>query len=44
MKNDEIFNDLPNLFGTADDISIVGNVADARDDDKTLRQVMLVCH
>ena len=34
-KIDEIFKDLPNVFGTADDILILGYNADSRDHDRT---------
>ena len=34
-KTDEIFKDLPNVFGIEDDILIVGYNADGRDHDNT---------
>ena len=40
----KIFKGLPNVFGIADDILIVGSNADGRDHDRILRQVMQVCH
>ena len=39
-KVDEIFEDLPNVFGIADDILIVGYDDYSRDYDRSLRQVM----
>ena len=33
---DEIFKDLPNVFGTADDILVVGYKGDGKDHDKTI--------
>ena len=44
QKIDEKFKDLCNVFGIADDTLIVGNDADGRDQDRTLRQVMQICH
>ena len=41
-KNDKIFNAIPNVFGIADEILIVGYDADCRDHDRTLRQVMQI--
>ena len=35
-KIDEIFKDLPNVFGTVDDILVVGYNADCKDHDDTL--------
>ena len=35
-KMDEIFKGLPNVFGIADDILILGYDADSRDHDRTL--------
>ena len=43
QKIDEIFKGLSNLFGTADDMFIIGYDADSRDHDKTLRQVIQIC-
>ena len=42
-KIDEIFNDLPNVFGIADDILVVGYQADGKDHDKTLQKVLKTC-
>ena len=39
----EILKDLPNIFGIADDILIIGYDADGKDCDKTLRQVTPIC-
>ena len=36
-KIDEIFKDLPNVFGITDDILVVGYDGDGKDHDKTLR-------
>ena len=36
-KIDEIFKDLPNVFGIADDMLIVDYDADGRDHDRTLK-------
>ena len=35
-KIDEIFKDLPNVFGTAEDILVVGYDVDGKDHDDTL--------
>ena len=35
-KIDEIFKELPNVFGIADNILVVGYEADGKDHDKTL--------
>ena len=43
-KIDEIFKDLPNVFDIADDILIVGYNVDGKDHDRTLKQVMQICH
>ena len=40
----EIFKGQPNIFGIADDILFVGYGADSRDNDRTLRQVIQICH
>ena len=42
-KIDEIFKDLPNVIGIADDILIEGHDADERDHDRTLGQVVQIC-
>ena len=39
QKNNVIFKDLPNMFGTADDILIIANDADCRDHKRTLKKV-----
>ena len=44
QKIDEISKDVPNVFGIADDILIVGYNADGRDHDKTLKKVIKICH
>ena len=41
-KTDEIVKGLPNVFGTAYDILMVGYDAESRD--RTLRQMMQLCH
>ena len=43
-KIDEIFQNLPNVFGIVDDILAVGDDDDRRDNDRTLRWVMQICH
>ena len=43
-KMNEMFKDIPNVFGIAEDIFIVGYDADGRFHEKTLRQVMEICH
>ena len=43
QKIDEIFKDLPNVFGITDDILVVGYDANGRDHDKTLTGVMHIC-
>ena len=43
QKIDEIFSDLPNVFGIADDILVVGYDSDGKDHDKTLWQVIQIC-
>ena len=40
-KIDNIFNELPNVFGTAGDILVV-NYDDGTDDDNRLRRVLLI--
>ena len=42
-KIDEFFNDIPNVFGIADDILIAGFNADGRDHDVRLEQVLRRC-
>ena len=42
-KIDELFNDIPNASGIADDILIAGFDADDRDHDVTLEQVLQRC-
>ena len=42
-KIDKIFKGLPNVFGIADDILIVGYDAERRDHDETLKWVRLMC-
>ena len=42
-KIDEILKDLPNVFGTADDILVVGYDAYGRDHDNTLQRLLLIC-
>ena len=42
-KIDEIFNDMPNVFGIADDILVVGYEDDGRDHDKTVHKVLQRC-
>ena len=43
-KINEIFKGLPNVYNKADDILTVGYDADGRDHNRTLRQVMKICH
>ena len=40
MKIDEIFKDMPNLFGIADDILVAVYKADGRDHDETVQRVL----
>ena len=42
QKIGEIFKDLPNVFGIADDILIAGCATEGRDHDKSLKQVMQI--
>ena len=42
-KIDEIFKDMPNVFGIADDILVAGYEADGRDHDKTVQRVLQRC-
>ena len=44
QRTDEIFKDLPCIFGIADDILIVGYDADGINHNRTLGQVMEICH
>ena len=41
---DEIFKVLPNVFGIADDILIIGYDGDVKDQDRMLRCAMQICH
>ena len=43
-KIDEIFKGLPNIFGIADNVLIVGCDVDGRHHARSLRKVMQVCH
>ena len=43
-KIDEFFKELPNVFGIANNIEIVGNDADDRDCDRALTGVMQIWH
>ena len=42
-KLDEIFKYLPNVFGIADDILVVGYDVDGKDHDSTLQRVLQIC-
>ena len=42
-KIDEIFNDMPNVFGIADDILVAGYEADGRDHKETVQEVQQRC-
>ena len=42
-KIDKIFKDLPNVFGFADNILVVGYDRDGKDHDDTLQQILQVC-
>ena len=42
-KTDEIFKELPNVFGIADDILIVGYDDNGRDHDNLLRRLLEIC-
>ena len=44
IKSDELFTDMSNVSGIADDILIVGYGFDKGGHDKALRQVMPICH
>ena len=43
MKIDEIFKDMSNVFGIADDILVAGYEADSRDHDETVQRVLQRC-
>ena len=43
QKNYEIFKDLPNVFGIADTILVVGYDSDGKDHDDTLWKVLQIC-
>ena len=43
QKFNEIFKDLPNVFGIADDILVNGYDSDGKDHDETLQQVLQIC-
>ena len=43
QKIDETLKELPNLFGIADDILVIGYKADRKDHDETLQRVLQVC-
>ena len=42
-KIDEIFNDMPNVFGIADDILVIGYDEDGADHDATVHKVLKQC-
>ena len=42
-KIDETFNDIPNVFGIADDILVIGYDKDGTDHDKTIYKVLKCC-
>ena len=42
-KIDEVFNDMPNIFGITDDILVVGYEDDCRDHDKTFQRLVQQC-
>ena len=42
-KSDEIFTELPNVFGIADDILVVGYETDSKDHGETLQRVLQIC-
>ena len=42
-KIDEIFNDMPNIFGIADDILAIGYDKDGADHDATVHKVLMQC-
>ena len=39
----EIYKDLPNIFGIADDILVVGHDVDSKDHDDTIQRVLQTC-
>ena len=43
QKIDEIFNDMPNVFGIADDILVVGYEDNGRDHDETVQKFLQRC-
>ena len=43
-KIDEIFNDMPNVFGIADDILVIGYDKDRMDHNKAVHNVLRQCH
>ena len=43
QKIGEIFNDLPYVFGIADDILVVAYDSDSKDHDDTLQNVIQIC-
>ena len=43
LKNDEIFKDLPGVFGIADYILVVGYDSDGKDHNEALLQVLQIC-
>ena len=42
-KIDETFNDIPNVFGIADDILVIGYNKDGTDHDETVNRVLKHC-
>ena len=42
-KIDEIFNNMPNVFGIADDILVVGYDKDGADHDEAVYKVLMQC-
>ena len=42
-KVDEIFKNVPNVFGIADDILVAGYDIDGKDHDKMLQKVLQIC-
>ena len=43
QKIDEIFHDMPNIFGIADEILVVGYDDDGRDHDEMVQMVLQRC-
>ena len=43
-KIDEIFNDMPNIFGIADDILVIGYDEDGTDHDEAVYSMLRQCH